>query len=62
MIHVGDMVKLSPKLKRGLDDFYGIVIKVHNSFYNPKVIYYRVAWINTGDSYDYEINEIEKME
>lgn len=60
MFQIGDLVRFIHKTKPEMDNFFGVVIQIDNSFYN-NLIYYKVRWLDTGDSYGYEECEIEKV-
>lgn len=60
MFQIGDLVRFMHKTKPEMDNFFGVVIQIDNSFYN-NLIYYKVRWLDTGDSYGYEECEIEKV-
>jgi hypothetical protein len=61
MFQIGDMVRfVEDRDMTGKDNFFGVVIYIRNSFYN-NLTYYKVRWLDTGDSYDYEECEIEKV-
>ena len=60
MFEIGDLVRFMHKTKPEMDNFFGVVIHMRTSFYN-NLIYYKVRWLDTGDTYDYEECEIEKV-
>ena len=61
MFQIGDLVRFAEdRAEAGMDNFFGVVIHMRTSFYN-NLIYYKVRWLDTGDTYDYEESEIEKV-
>lgn len=63
MFEIGDLVRFkhnSTDAKTKMDNFFGVIIQIDNSFYN-NLTYYKVRWLDTGDSYGYEECEIEKV-
>jgi hypothetical protein len=61
MFQIGDLVRFADdRFEAGMDNFFGVVIQIDNSFYN-NLVYYKVRWLDTGDSYGYEECEIEKV-
>ena len=40
---------------------YGIITELSKGYYDDKVIYYTVMWLNTGDSFKYEKEELIKV-
>jgi len=62
MFQIGDLVRFAKdRDMTGKDNFFGVIIQIDKSFYN-NLIYYKVRWLDTGDSYGYEECEIEKVE
>jgi hypothetical protein len=61
MFQIGDLVRFIHKPKPELNNFFGIVYEINRSFINPKLMYYHVRWLDTGDSFGYEESEIEKV-
>ena len=60
-LQIGDLVRFAEdRDMTGKDNFFGVVIHMRTSFYN-NLIYYNVRWLDTGDTYDYEECEIEKV-
>lgn len=43
------------------NNVYGIITELSKGYYDDKVIYYTVMWLNTGESYKYEKEELIKV-
>jgi hypothetical protein len=43
------------------NNVYGIITELSKGYYDDKVIYYTVMWLNTGESYKYEAEELIKV-
>ena len=73
-LQIGDLVQLdrdynieqrkkrynSDKLYKP-NNVYGIVTDLSKGYFDDKVIYYKVMWLNTGESYKYEKEELIKV-
>ena len=61
MFQIGDLIRFAKdRDMTGKDNFFGVIIQIDNSFYN-NLTYYKVRWLDTGDSFGYEESEIEKV-